>query len=48
MHVILKIQEENPMTQVTADKIWYMFCQLHAHMLGGHKIGSCYIVLYPF
>lgn len=23
------------MTQVTTDKILYMFCQLHAHMLGG-------------
>lgn len=42
MHIILKIQykEENPMTQVTTDKILYMFCQLHAHMLGGgYKLG---------
>lgn len=41
MHIILKIQykEENPMTQVTTDKILYVF-QLHAHMLGGVcKIG---------
>lgn len=52
MHIILKIQykEENPMTQVTTDEILYMFCQLHAHMLGGGyaKLGSYYLVLYPF
>jgi len=51
MHIILKIQykEENPMTQVTTDKILYVF-QLHAHMLGGGcaKLGSYDLVLYPF
>lgn len=43
MHIIFKIQykEENPMTQVTTDKILYILCHLHAHILGGAaKLGS--------
>lgn len=51
MHIILKIEykEENPMTQVTTDKILYILCYLHTHILEeGAKLGSYYIVLYPF
>lgn len=51
MNILLKIQykEENPMTQVTTDKILHILCYLHAHILGGGaKLESYCIVLYPF
>lgn len=50
MHIILKIQykEDNPMTQVTTDKILYILPVTYTHVGGDAKLESYYVALYPF